>query len=134
MAELVPVESDGIRFWVEVSEGPGIQTVGLGDAFTFDGVRDAVLAVGSELQAVWEKVRPSEAEVEFGVKVTAKTGKLSGLLVEGGGDATLKVKLVWRRDQAPGPSVVQVQGAGSGAEGEREGEGEGTGETGGDDG
>ena len=111
MAESVLVEVGGVRFWAEVPEVSGVQTVGLDEAFSFQGVRDTVAAVASELQSVWERVRPAEAEVEFGVKVTAKTGKLSGLLVEGGGDATLKVKLVWRRDgDAPGKQAESVDG------------------------
>ncbi len=62
---------------------------------SFDGVRDTVEALAAELAGVWQRVRPSEATVEFGLNVTAKSGKLTGLLVEGGGEATLKVTLTW---------------------------------------
>lgn len=115
MAESVPVEVGGVGFWVEISDTSGVRTVGLDETFSFQGVRDTVAAVASELQSVWERVRPAEAEVEFGVKVTAKTGKLSGLLVEGGADATLKVKLVWRRDGDPPTGRTEPVEDGDGA-------------------
>ena len=85
-----------VEFFVEVAEGGGPQTVSADRALSFDAVRDTVEAVASELALVWQKVRPSEATVEFGLSVTAKTGKLTGLLVDGGGAAALKISLTWR--------------------------------------
>lgn len=91
-----------VEFFVEVSDGGGPQTVGADRALSFDAVRDTVEAVASELALVWQKVRPSEATVEFGLSVTAKTGKLTGLLVEGGGSAALKISLTWRSGAGAG--------------------------------
>ena len=95
MAEVVVVESHGTTFLVEVASGGGVGTVGLDDVMSFDGVADTVTAVAKSLTDALEAVRPDEASVEFGLKLTAKTGKLTGLLVEGGGEATLKVTLSW---------------------------------------
>jgi hypothetical protein len=80
-----------------VVEWTGMQPVADGDAFLFDGVRDTVQAIADQLAAVWEKVAPAEATVEFGLGVEAKAGKLTGLLVDGKGNASLNVTLVWRR-------------------------------------
>ena len=89
-----------VEFFVEVAAGGGPQPVGADRALSFDAVRDTVEAVASQLALVWQKVRPSEATVEFGLSATAKTGKLTGLLVDGGGAAALKISLTWRSGEA----------------------------------
>lgn len=96
MSEQLMVESGETTFWVEVAEGGGVSTVSLDEAMSFDGVADTVKEIGRSLSAALEAVKPDEASVEFGLKVTAKTGKLAGLLVEGGGEAALKVTLSWK--------------------------------------
>ena len=54
-------------------------------------------AISSELAQAWQVVRPEEATVEFalGVKVKEES-KLTGLLVSGGAEGSLKVTLKWR--------------------------------------
>lgn len=74
----------------------GPEVVDLKEALSFDGVREQLEAIASELGAVWEKVQPSEAKVELGLKLSAKTGKLTALWVEAGGDASLTVSLTWK--------------------------------------
>lgn len=106
VSEFLLVESDGTEFFVEVVEASGVGTVGLGDTLSFDGVADTVTAVARSLSSAWEVIRPDEATVEFGLKVTAKSGKLTGLLVEGGGEASLKVTLTWKSAADAGPSPV----------------------------
>jgi len=99
MGQSVPVVVDGHEFFVEVEEvegGDGVETVDLDELRSFDGVGGTVEAVAGQLAAVWERVRPTEAQVVFGVKVVAKPGKLTGLLVEGGGEGTLSVTLTWK--------------------------------------
>ncbi len=63
---------------------------------SFDGVRATVEGIATELAQVWQQVKLSEASVAFGLKLTAKSGKLTGLLVEGGGEASLTVTLTWK--------------------------------------
>ena len=73
---------------------------------SFEGVRATIEGIATELAVAWEHVKPSEASVEFGLKLTAKAGKLTGLIVEGGGEATLLVKLTWKQagpTAAPSP-------------------------------
>jgi hypothetical protein len=95
------VRAGSAEFFVELAEGGGPQTVGVTDALDLAGVRETVEAVADELTRAWEKARPSEATVEFGLNLTAKTGRLTGLLVEGGGSASLKVSLTWREAADP---------------------------------
>jgi hypothetical protein len=96
MGQPVLVRAGGTEFYVEVADTGGPQTVGLDQVLSFEGVRDTVSAVCRELAKAWEAVKPAEATVELALKVVAKSGKLTGMLVEGGGEASLKVTLTWK--------------------------------------
>jgi hypothetical protein len=96
MGRPVLVRSEGVEFYVEVAEQGGPQPVGLEDVMSFEGVRETVTAIGKELSKAWDAVQPAEASVELGLKLAIKSGKLTGLLVEGGGEASLKVTLTWK--------------------------------------
>jgi hypothetical protein len=99
------VEAGGAQFYIQVADASGPATIADRDAaLSLSGVRAAITGVASELAAAWKQVRPSEATVEFGVTVVAKTGRLAALVVEGGGEATLRVTLTWRGDDHPGAS------------------------------
>jgi hypothetical protein len=100
MSEPVLVRADGVEFYAEVAETGGPQAVALSDVLSFDGVRETITAVCKELAKAWEVVKPAEAEVELALRLVAKSGKLTGMLVEGGGEAALKVTLRWKHDQA----------------------------------
>jgi hypothetical protein len=102
MGQPVPVRVGDVEFFVEVADGAGPRTVGLDEVLSFDGVRDTVEVIATQLAGAWEKVRPSEASIEFGLSLTAKSGKLTGLLVEGGGAASLKVTLAWKNNNPLG--------------------------------
>ncbi|MGQ0773152.1 MAG: CU044_2847 family protein [Pseudonocardiales bacterium] len=95
MSEDVLVRSGDAEFWVRVADAGGPSPIGLGDVFSFEGVRKTVEEVGSQLSAAWDRVNPSEAVVEFGLTLTAKSGKLTGLLVNGEGECSLKITLTW---------------------------------------
>jgi hypothetical protein len=101
MSQLVLVRADGVEFYAEVADAGGPQTVGLDEVFSFDGVRNTISAIGHELAQAWEAVKPAEASVELALKLTAKSGKLTGMLVEGGGEASMKVTLTWKNDSQP---------------------------------
>lgn len=83
------------ELFVELAERRGPQTVGAEHALSFDGVRESIEAISGELAETWARVQPAEATVQFGVSLTAKTGRLTALLVEGGGSASLTVSLKW---------------------------------------
>lgn len=90
------VRAGSAEFYVEVPDGGGPTRVGLDDVLSFDGVRETVEGIASELGQVWDRVKPSEATVSFGLNLTAKSGKLTGLVVEGGTDASLEITLTWK--------------------------------------
>jgi Trypsin-co-occurring domain 1 len=96
LGEPVLVAANGVEFYVEVAEQDGVATVGLDEVMSFDGVCDTVEAIAGQIAGAWDRVRPTEATVAFGLKLVAKPGKLTGLLVEGGGEASLTVTLTWR--------------------------------------
>lgn len=95
MSEDVLVRSGEAEFWVRVDDAGGPSPIGLGDALSFEGVRKTVEEIGSQLSTAWDRVKPSEAVVEFGLMLTAKSGKLTGLIVDGEGEGSLKVTLTW---------------------------------------
>ena len=88
------VQAGDVEFFVELADGGGPQTVGANRALSFEGVRDTVEAVAAQLAHAWDRAKPAEATVEFGLSLTAKAGKLTGLLVDADGSASLKVTLI----------------------------------------
>jgi hypothetical protein len=94
------VQGGGAEFYVELAETAGPQPVGVDQVLSFDGVRDTIEALADQLGQVWDRVKPSEASVEFGLSLTAKSGKLTGLLVDAGGEASLTVTVTWKRPEA----------------------------------
>ena len=84
------VRSGTTEFYVEVVDAGGPQPVTADQVLSFDGVRQTVEAIAEQLTRAWEKAKPSEATVEFGLSLTAKSGKLTGLLVDGAAEASLK--------------------------------------------
>lgn len=95
MGEVVTAVADGVEFYVEVADAGGPSNVGLDEVLSFSGVRSTVQAIAGELTSAWRAVRPDEASVEFALALKAKEGKLTGLLVSGGAEASLKVTLKW---------------------------------------
>lgn len=100
------VTAGGAEFYVEVTDAGGPVPIRDNGILTFDGVRATVKGIATELAQAWEEARPTEASVEFALKLTAKSGKLTGLLVEGGGEASLKVTLTWKRAAGDAPSAT----------------------------
>jgi chaperonin GroEL (HSP60 family) len=96
MGQAVLVRAEDAEFYVEIADTGGPQAVGPEQVLSFEGVRETVTAVCKELARAWDVVKPAEARVELALKVVAKAGKLTGMLVEGGGEASLKVTLTWK--------------------------------------
>ncbi|MHB1594910.1 MAG: CU044_2847 family protein [Streptosporangiaceae bacterium] len=96
MGEPVLVRAEGTEFYVQLAEAAGPQPVGLDQVMSFEGVRETVTAICRELAKAWDVVKPAEASVELALKVVARAGKLTGMLVDGGGEAALKVTLTWK--------------------------------------
>jgi hypothetical protein len=101
MAQVVLVSAGGVEFFAEVEAPPGPSNVALDEVLSFDGVRETVQAISLELVRVWDAVRPEEASVEFALALKAKEGRLTGLLVSGSVEGSLKVTLRWTRGAGP---------------------------------
>ncbi|MFJ2158173.1 CU044_2847 family protein [Streptomyces sp. NPDC087856] len=67
---------------------------------TLDDVSSSITGMASLVRDAVVAVRPTSASVEFGVDVKIESGKLSGLIVSGAANATLKVTLNWESDPA----------------------------------
>ena len=102
MAEQRLVRAGEAEFYVEVADAGGPTPIRSDVTLSLDGVRETVEGIATELSRAWEQVRPSEASVEFALKLTAKAGRLTGLLVEGGGEASLRVTLAWKEPGTAG--------------------------------
>jgi hypothetical protein len=91
---------DGQMMLARVHADPaatGPRDVGLREQLSFAGVTETLRQVGGAVVEAIGKVRPERASVEFGLDLAVKSGKLTGLLVEGDATATLKVTLEWQR-------------------------------------
>lgn len=71
------------------------------EPFPLEEVGRSIGAIATAMASAIAKVAPQEAEVEFGVDVGVESGQLTSLLVKGTGNATLKVRLLWRSGEAP---------------------------------
>lgn len=92
-----PVRVGDTEFYVSLAESGLPGTIGVGDVLDFSGVRETLEAVAEQIDLAWQKVKPTEATVEFGLSLTAKAGKLTGLVVEGNAAANFKVTMVWKK-------------------------------------
>ncbi len=103
MSDRVPVRVGDAVFEVEVA-GTGPANIGIGEALSFDGVRDTIEALASEIGKVWAKVKPDEATVVFGLALDARTGRLTGLLLDGKASANFTISITWKATPEHGPT------------------------------
>jgi predicted ATP-dependent Lon-type protease len=99
------MDEDRTILEVAVGEGSTLQVVALdyGGAqdvaalgtLSLDGVIDTIRDLAGSLKSAIDTIEPERAFVEFGVQVAVKAGKLTALLVEASGQASLKVTLGW---------------------------------------
>lgn len=120
MARSELVRVGAIEFFVEVVDSGPVQVGAKRSALPFDGLRETLQAVAEEVTAVWRRVRPDEATVEFGLSATAQTGKLTGLVVDGGAKAAFKVTMTWRASAEQGLPHSEPAGSSTDEEGETE--------------
>jgi hypothetical protein len=83
----------------DLDEGGQVaEKVGWKDTFDFADVSKTLEGIAEAIRSGLEKVTPSKTTVELGIELAVKNGKLTGLLVEGGGKASLKVTLEWAKE------------------------------------
>lgn len=75
----------------------GASKVGAASAFDLDAIADVLEGISTKLQSAFAKAAPDQVSVELGLELVVKAGKLTALVVEGQGAASLKVGLQWNR-------------------------------------
>ena len=85
---------------VDGAGGPA-QKAGWKDTFDLDQVSGTLEGIAQAVRSGLEKAKPDKTTVELGIQLAVKSGKLTGLLVEGQADATLKVTLEWSGESSP---------------------------------
>lgn len=60
-----------------------------------DEIKDVLEGIASVLASSVEKVRPTKTVVEFSLELAVEAGKLTALIAQGSGKASLKVTLEW---------------------------------------
>ncbi|MGH4029073.1 CU044_2847 family protein [Actinomycetota bacterium Odt1-20B] len=98
----------------------GYQDTGAGDRVLAmaDGLSDVVGGVVRSLRAglapagpepdTAGRTGPVEVAVNFGIELSAQSGKIVGVLASAGGRATLSVSLTWTEHGPSAPGVTQV--------------------------
>jgi hypothetical protein len=93
--ELIPVKlANGTQIRVAATMLGGEEDVAF-KLLSFDEVTNTIEGIADSLNAALQKVKPKKASVEFGLEVAVESGKLTSLLVNGSGTATLKITLEW---------------------------------------
>lgn len=84
---------------IRLAERPsdGIGSVGLRDSLDFDEALDNLGRLAVALREKLDIVMPTKATVEFSVGFTMQAGKLTTLVVDGKGEASLTIALEWER-------------------------------------
>ncbi|MEU9447973.1 CU044_2847 family protein [Streptomyces sp. NPDC048277] len=107
---------DGTPVWARIS-GAEELTAPTGElSYTDTGLAERVEAsveslhslVGGVARSLAEPlraVRPDEVSVEFGIELTAKAGKVVGLLADGEAKAAITVTLTWHGGGPPDPDA-----------------------------
>jgi hypothetical protein len=79
--------------------------IGLGEQLSLTEVTQTLHGVGAAVLDTLDHLQPGQASVEFGLDLAVRSGRLTGLLVEGGATATLRVTLQWTRQEADTPTM-----------------------------
>ncbi|MEU3185405.1 CU044_2847 family protein [Streptomyces sp. NPDC006923] len=111
---------DGTPVWARISGAEELNRPSGGLEFSDTGFAEQVQARVESLQGVvtsvarslvgpLRAVRPDEVSVEFGIELTARSGKVVGLLADGEAKGAIKVTLTWNDGgppaDLPGPLV-----------------------------
>src|SRR5580693_407229 len=90
---------------VEIGESAGpAEKVGWKDTFDLEQVSGTLEGIAQAVRSGLDKVKPSKTTVELGIQLAVKNGKLTGLLVEGKVEASLKVTFEW----GPEPAAATI--------------------------
>ncbi|MFJ5222002.1 CU044_2847 family protein [Streptomyces sp. NPDC088400] len=117
---------DGTPVWARISGAEELARPSGGLVYSDTGFAEQVQARVESLQGVvtsvarslvvpLRAVRPDEVSIEFGIELTAKSGKVVGLLADGEAKGAIKVTLTWNGGGPPAdllaPPVLPPQAA-----------------------
>ncbi|MEV7689143.1 CU044_2847 family protein [Streptomyces bungoensis] len=113
---------DGTPVWARISGAEELAVPTGGLSYTDTGFAERVEAsveslhslitgVARSLAAPLRAVRPDEVSVEFGIELTAKAGKVVGLLADGEAKAGITVTLTWNDGGPPDPDAPRTTAA-----------------------
>ncbi|MFJ8851748.1 CU044_2847 family protein [Streptomyces sp. NPDC102437] len=117
---------DGTEVWARISgaeelahsgSGPSFADIGAGNIAgrvqaRVESLQGVVTSVARSLAEPLRAVRPDEVSVEFGIELTAKSGKVVGLLADGEAKGSIKVTLTWNGGGPPLDPQVPAQSPG----------------------
>ncbi|MFJ1842202.1 CU044_2847 family protein [Streptomyces sp. NPDC088146] len=120
---------DGTPVWARITgaeelakpaRGPAFTDIGYGDfadqvQARVESLRAVVTSVARSLAEPLRAVRPDEVSVEFGIELTAKAGKVVGLLADGEAKGGIKVTLTWNGGGPPVDPAIPAQSGARGA-------------------
>ncbi|MGW7364658.1 CU044_2847 family protein [Streptomyces sp. NPDC054841] len=99
---------DGTPVWARISGAEELERPGTPAGLSYSDVgfaeqvqarveslQGVVTGVARSLAEPLRAVRPDEVSVEFGIELTAKAGKVVGLLADGEAKGAIKVTLTW---------------------------------------
>ncbi|BCL84663.1 hypothetical protein ccbrp13_71280 [Ktedonobacteria bacterium brp13] len=86
---------NGEMLYIEATPLGGEQLIGTSLPESFRQVTDVIEGLAESIVTTLQKVKPDKASVEFGLQVAVESGKLTSLLVQGSGNANLKITLEW---------------------------------------
>lgn len=71
-------------------------------AFDLSHVSETLEGIAQAIRAGLARAQPDRTTVELGIDLVVKNGKLTGMMVEGEANASLRVTLVWGSDRPGG--------------------------------
>lgn len=111
---------DGTVVWARISEAQELRSPGDDGGGGYEdttavrrvadlagGLSDVVRGVVGSLRDGLSAAKPQEVEVEFGIELSARAGKVISLLADGEGKASVKVTLRWT-EADPAPATTPV--------------------------
>jgi hypothetical protein len=102
MSEIMRVElSDGEVIWARVGGQPQARDVGFDERIAKMAADEFSKLAGSVVETVRSAISDQEADevsVDFGIELSAKSGKVIGVLAEVGGTSSIVVHLTWRKE------------------------------------
>jgi hypothetical protein len=92
---------DGQVILARVTAGPEARDIAFrkGGQLLLEGLSRTVHAVVDNLHEAVHRHRPDEVSVEFGIELSARSGKVVSVLAEAGATSSITVQLTWRRPE-----------------------------------